>query len=251
MSINKHEKISNNEDSGNPPDLIMTDSSQNLLVTIENILDDLIDRSDLYPSDDEFYYKFLNIMDLYDRYQKVVLSASGISIVCHAGCSYCCCHWVDDVNSFEALIIRRYLKEHHLNMVESVIRSFRKDAEVLDSLHAIVDEKSAEYPSYEEEIDDSCELLLSCFYQLDRPCALLDQKGCCIIYPVRPFTCRDYLNLLDPEACHPERINEDENATLIMYLPETVLQKLEILHRRFDDGNNNMSLRSLLLRHLE
>ncbi len=251
MSVNKNEITCNNGDSVNPPEFVMTEYSQSLLCSIEKLLDDLLNRTDLIPSSDEFYCKFREILDIYDRLQLEVLKASGINVVCGAGCSNCCCHWVDDVSSVEAVIISRYLKEQYPDMIESVIRIFQDDAEVLNSLHAIVDEKSDEYSSFEEEIEDSYDLLLTCFYQLERPCALLDDKGQCIIYPVRPFTCRDFLNIKDPEACHPERINEEGNATLIMYLSDTISQKLEQLHLRFDDGSADMSLRSLLVRYLK
>jgi len=128
MNINNDELICNDGDSVNPPDFVMTESSRTLLFSIENLLDDLVNRIDLVPSDDEFYSKFREILSLYDRLQIEILNASGISVVCGAGCSRCCCHWVDDVNSFEAVIISRYLKEHHPDIVESVIRFFQEDA---------------------------------------------------------------------------------------------------------------------------
>lgn len=80
----------------------------------------------------------------------------------------------------------------------------------------------------------------------DMPCALLDENGCCIIYPVRPFTCRDYLNLRDSTTCLPENINETEPATLILHLSDAVTERLKTLHNRFNAGSEDMSLRSLL-----
>jgi hypothetical protein len=68
---------------------------------------------------------------------------------------------------------------------------------------------------------------------------------------VRPLTCRDYLNLRDPGACLPDRINEETEATLVMHLSDIIAERLEILHRRFDQGRDDMSLRSILLRCLE
>jgi Fe-S-cluster containining protein len=228
----------------------LTDSSRILLASIEHLLDELIARAELIPSDDEFYYKFTKVLDIYEQLQHEVLADSGISTVCSAGCSTCCFHWVEDVNSFEAAILARYLEDNYPGIIEQFICSFRKDAEVLESLRAIVDDKITEFSSYADEIADPYELLLSCFYQLERPCALLDSSGCCIVYPVRPLTCRDYLNLCDPEICHPDRINEEEQATLVMLLSEAVSQKIEILHRRFDISDNDMSLRTLLPRYL-
>jgi len=233
------------------PILNITETSSMMIKKLQDILDELIKRVDLFPSDDEFYYKYLSFLNLYDILQKEVIAESGISIVCRPGCTNCCCHWVDDVSSFEACIISRYLNDNHPNIIDSVITSFKKDAVVLSNLRDIVNKKTDKFLSQSDEIDDNYELLLSCFYQMERPCALLDEKGSCRIYPVRPLTCRDYINVRDRKACLPDYINEVEPATLILYLSDTVSQLLEILHSRFDDGSNNTSFRSLLVYFLE
>lgn len=240
-----------NEDPDNSPSFVMTGSTRMLLGFIENLLGELVNQVNLCASDEEFYRKYLSILDLYDRFQHEVINASGINKVCSAGCSHCCCHWVDDVNSFEGVIISQYLAEHHPDLIDFVIESFRQDEEVLESLCGLVDQKMAEYSSFTDDIPDKYDLLLSCFYQMQRPCALLDENGCCIVYPVRPLTCRDYLNIRDCNACLPDRINEEKEATLIMDISDKVSELLETLHHRFDYGDDNMSLRSLLVRYLE
>ena len=243
--------ISGRKDSHDPPQFIITGTARSLLGSIEKILAELISRSELRLSDDDFYNSFLTLLDLYDSFQHEVITSSGISIVCRAGCSHCCCHWVEDVTCIEAAVISRYIAQHHPGIIDSVISSFLEDKEVFDSLHVLVDDKIAEDASHMNDIPDSFELLLSCFYQLERPCALLDDNGSCIVYPVRPLTCRDFMNLRDPLACLPDRINEEVEATLIMYLSDTVTEHLGALHRRFEDGSDDMSLRSLLIRFLE
>jgi len=240
-----------NEDPDNSPPFVMTESSRMLLESIENLLGELVSLAGLCPSDEEFRYKYMDFLNLYDRFQHEVINASGINTVCSAGCSHCCCHWVEDVNSFEGIIISRYLAEHHPDLIDFVIESFRQDEEVLESLCGLVEKKIAEYSSFTDDIPDKYDLLLSCFYQLERPCALLDKNGRCIVYPVRSLTCRDYLNIRNSDACLPDRINEEKEATLIMDISDKVSELLEILHRRFDYGDDNMSLRSLLVRYLE
>ena len=226
----------------------MTETARILLRSIEDILADMINRADLRPSEDEFYSTWRRLIELYDRFQKEVMDASGINIVCHSGCSTCCCHWVEDVYSFEAVMISRYIAHHYPDHLEKIIKSFRNDADALESLKEFVDEKAREFP---DEVPDPYELLLSCFYQLERPCALLDDEGRCSIYPVRPLTCRDYLNLRDTEACLPGRITTDEPATFILYLSDIASERLEQLHRRFDAFDDNRSLRHLTVRLLE
>ncbi len=226
------------------PDFVLSEPARILLRSIEDILADLINRPELKPSDDEFYSAWRRLLDLYDRFQNEVMKASGINIVCHAGCSTCCFHWVEDVYSFEAIMISRYIAYHFPASIMEITGSFRDDADALNSLRKFVDEKAMEYP---DEVPDPYELLLSCFYQLERPCALLDAAGSCSIYPVRPLTCRDYLNLRDPDACLPDRINTEDPGTFILYLSDTASERLEQLHRRFDAFNDNRSLRNLLV----
>lgn len=251
MTINSDITDSENDDSYGLPDLVMTDSARTLLKSIEDILAGLIGRTGLRAEDDEFYFTYRRFLDLYDRCMREIIDASGIRSVCEAGCSNCCCHWVDDVNSFEGAVISRYLADSHPEMIFPVIGSFRDDILVLESLSAVVDRKMDGCLSAGDDIPDPYDLLLSCYYQLERPCALLDGKGRCTVYPVRPLTCRDYLNIRDSTACRPDRINGEDAATLILYISDTVSERIETLHRRFDDGSGDMSLRSILLRFLE
>ncbi len=231
--------------------VVITEFAGELLKSIENILAELVSRIDLSPADDEFYLTFCKLFNLYDLFQNEIIDASGINVVCKAGCSNCCCHWVDDVNSFEVMIIIRYLAINHPEIIDSIAISLRKDMDSLTLLKSHVDEKVTEYSFVTDDLPDKYDLLLLCFYQLERQCALLDDNGRCVVYPVRPFTCRDYINISDPSVCHPDRINEEEPATLILHLSDKVSQLLEILHHRFNEGNPDMSLRSRLLSLLE
>ncbi len=235
----------------NPPDIVMTESAGRIIIRIEEILDYLINEENLHPADDIFYNKFREVLDLYDLLQYDVLAASEINPVCKKGCNHCCCHWVEDVSSPEGAILGRYLKENHPDLIEQIISSFRDDADVFDSLCVSVEDKKPECYLSSDESDDPYDLILSYFYQLGRRCALLDKNDQCLVYPVRPFTCRDYFNVRDSSACYPERINNENNATLIVYFSDTITQKIEVLHRRFDDGSDDMSLRRLLVRFLE
>jgi Fe-S-cluster containining protein len=238
-------------DADNPPEIVITESAGRMIIMIEEILDYLISREDLNPADDISYGKFREVLDLYELLQIEVLAASNISSVCKTGCKQCCCHWVEDVSSLEGAIISRYLKENHPALIDRIIGVFREDTGIFESLCVSSDDNIPEYHFLQNEADDFYSLLLSRFYQLNRPCALLDKNGRCIAYPVHPLTCRDYFNIRDSSACLPERINDENNATLIIYLSDTIAQKVEILHRRFDDGSNDKSLRRLLVRIFE
>lgn len=242
--------IKGKNESDEAPSFVITESATVQIKYMEEILGNLVKRIELHPSDDEFYQEFCRLSELYDHFRTEIINASGLGIACGKGCSYCCCHWVEDVSSFEGIIIKRYLTEHYPEKIPSLTALFLEDAKIMNSLRTLVDDKKDGYQSSFEDFPDTYDLLLSCFYQLERPCALLDDKGSCIIYPVRPFTCRDYLNIRDSAVCRPERINEEE-ATLILHMPDRISSFFEILHRRFNKGSEDMSLRPMLAELLE
>lgn len=249
-NINRQENF-NDGDNHKPPELLNTEFSAGILKSMDAALDEMLSMKNLTPGCDEFYNLFRNFLDMYEKYQQEVLQASGINIVCRAGCSACCFHWVDDVYSFEGYVIARYLKDNYNWKIKSLIEKFRNDAEIFESLYGIVNEKTDGYSGSCDEVADPYDMVLSSFYQLGRPCALLDDQGRCIVYPVRPFTCRDYLNIKNPEACLPERINNDARATIIMYLSDDISEKFEQLHHRYNKNGDDMSLRKLLVFFLE
>ncbi|PKL19135.1 MAG: hypothetical protein CVV49_02335 [Spirochaetae bacterium HGW-Spirochaetae-5] len=239
------------EGRANPPEIVITESAGKIIITIEEILDYLISRKDLNPDDNLFYFKFREALDLYDLLLEEVLAASEISSVCKTGCKQCCCHWVENVSFVEGAVISRYLKENHPDLVGQITGSFREDADIFDSVCVSADDKIPEHHIFGDESDDRYDLILSCFYQFGRHCALLDKNGRCMVYPVRPFTCRDYFNVRDASACHPEKINDENNATLIVYISDAITEKIEVLHRRFNKVSDDMSLRRLLVRFLK
>jgi len=58
MTGSSNIKNGSSEDLQSPPAIIITESARILLGQIEDILADLVNRTDLYPSDDEFYDKY-------------------------------------------------------------------------------------------------------------------------------------------------------------------------------------------------
>lgn len=102
--------------------------------------------------------------------------SEGRSIACRAGCGSCC---VVNVTVLfpEALAIAFHLQRRLPQLERERIRAR------LDDLH-----RAIRWLDDEERIS------------LRRPCAFLDQRGNCGIYPVRPLLCRSVTST-DPEAC--------------------------------------------------
>ncbi len=188
-------------------------------------------------------------MDLLEKYQKAVIKESEFRIACAKGCSTCCFHWVEDVYSFEAQMIGQYIRENMPRDMERIKKTCREDEKLLTILQEAVDDKIQEnFQEIEKEGIDSVDLLLASFYQLKRPCPLLSAGGECSIYPVRPLTCRIYVNLSDPRFCDPRYIHDDDIRTYLLDMEEDANSMLDDIHSRFDIYNGDTGLRSLLIK---
>jgi hypothetical protein len=132
--------------------------------------------------------------------------------------------------------------------VERIVKICREDSLLLEYLDSIVEQKlscdgNSKYPATFDRVD----VLLASFYQQKRPCPLLNRNGECSIYPLRPLTCRIYVNFYDPLLCDPQHINSRDIPNYLLDLPEETNVLLDRLHFRFDSFKGNTGLRSLLL----
>jgi Fe-S-cluster containining protein len=97
-------------------------------------------------------------------------------IACAAGCGVCC--MVNVAVLFpEAVVIVEHLRE---NLAEKDLACLTAKVETLYRKIIWLDDEERVF--------------------LRRPCAFLDEGGCCSIYPVRPLLCRSVTST-DPERC--------------------------------------------------
>ena len=186
---------------------------------------------------------------LLDNYQKKIVAEYSRKVECSKGCSWCCNHWVEDVNSFEAEIIADFIRKKMPSSIEKIKKICEQDIAVLEYLDHLVNKKMVEEDIDDEE--DSTVLLLSAFYRMNRPCPLLGTDGTCSIYDVRPLTCRVYMSFSSPDNCHPDNINRDDIPTYIMDLEEDANAVVDQLHFKYQKFNDDTGLRSLLLKYLQ
>lgn len=200
---------------------------------------------------DSGFISLLNgVYELFQIFQKTVLEKSSINCCCSVSCAMCCNHWVEDVNSFEAEIIADYIRKNRPRDIEKIINTCMDDCKELERLDNLVQNQLSLIDQKKERIDE-IDLLLSVYYQMKRPCPLLDHNSRCSVYPVRPFTCRIYVNLSDPSGCSPEDINDGEVKTYLLDLEENANEILDRLHFRFMKYEGDTGLRSLLPKYLE
>lgn len=206
-----------------------------------------------YPDCDngEFRRLYLKAMKLYDDYQNESVAASGDLLACREGCWICCCHYPEDVYSFEAAIIASHVKELPAETKARIEASCEKAVYRFERLKEIVREKLSleEYKSLSEESDPD-EILLNSYYRLRNRCPFLDDTDRCAIYRIRPLTCRAYINLGDPSVCPPEMINETDTATYILDLDDEANGILDELHVRYGKYPGDTALCSLVLKYL-
>jgi uncharacterized protein len=233
------------------PLLPIPPSAKIIHAEIVAILRGILDAN--YPccDNEEFRRSYLNAMKLYDEYQSESVSASGDTLACREGCWICCCHYAEDVYSFEAEIIASHVKKLPAETRTRIEESCEKAVYRFERLKSIVREKLSldEYKSLREESDPD-EILLNSYYQLRNRCPFLDGTDRCAIYQIRPLTCRAYINLGDPSVCPPEMINEADTVTYILDIDDEANDILDELHFRYERYPRDTALCSLVLKYL-
>jgi Fe-S-cluster containining protein len=233
------------------PALALPDTARQLHSRVVKILRDLEQKAPASPLDPAFTKVYFEMLGLFEQFQKEVVAHSGLTVACGKGCRTCCFHWVEDVYSFEAELIADHIRRHLPDRIERIISVCREDEGQLEIMDDVVTAKLAEVADEAEaEEIDQVDLLLASFYQLRRPCILLNDDGACGIYPVRPLTCRIYMSFSDPSYCDPSYINDADVRTYLCDLEEEASEILDRLHERYDRFDGDMGLRSLLYKHL-
>ncbi len=211
----------------------VTKNSFTLQEEMENILLQ-IDSYNLEPLLAHFY-------TLFSQFQQMALHESQQSISCKSGCATCCNHWVEDVYSFEVERIVSYLRTFLPQQISTIIDESKRSEGVFETLYNT--------HSFSEDDDEEL-LLLTSFFKEEIACPLLDSEGDCLVYPVRPLTCRSFFSKRDPIFCKSEYLEEIEEATFLLTPSEEVQDLLDILHEKYDRFGIT-GLRALLWRVLE
>jgi len=232
-----------------PPKLPIPDAARSIHRHIICRIKDLLAGDVSSPLDPLFMRGYREVLDLFEKYQREVIRHSGFRLTCSKGCMRCCCHWVEDVYCFEAEIIADFIRRTAGDRVGEIVEKFREDIAEMTRLDAIVARKLAEHAGASGAGDiDQVDLLLACFYQMGRPCALLGPDAACGIYPVRPITCRIYVSFSDPAFCDPDYINIADVRTYLLDFEEEASELLDRLHLKYDRFGSDTGLRSVLVK---
>ncbi|MCU0608751.1 MAG: YkgJ family cysteine cluster protein [Chitinispirillaceae bacterium] len=212
-----------------PKPLTVPDSARHIENEICHALRVLVAGRDNTCLSNRFLAQWGRITDLAGSYQQEIIAAYQRKPSCAAGCDVCCCHWVEDVSSFEAAIIAAQVRERMPDEVLRIIRQCREDLSVFSRLEALADQKLSRR---KKALIDKTDLLCGAFYQMQRPCPLL-LHGRCSIYAVRPLTCRMFVNFAAPARCNPDADLDEQISNYLFGLGDEAAKLIEILHQRF------------------
>ncbi len=198
---------------------------QKLLTSAQNL-----SKLSLYSS--QWSEQLKEFYRLVDQFQEIELKSENYRVDCKAGCAHCCNHWVEDVYAFEAMVIEDYLNTHMKERLDEVVSQAKRDELLFESIY--------------DKLGDSDEIaLLNAFYSEKKACPLLDSNGLCIIYPVRPLTCRGFLSENKDTYCIENSEKNDQNGTFMILPSENVQSILDDIHLKYGE-NLPTSLRSWL-----
>lgn len=202
------------------------------------------------PLEPQFTSAYREILVSIERFQQQVLAGEIRVLSCRKGCMACCCHWVEDVTSFEAQILAEHIRRVMPERIGHILETCQADIEAIEALDRHVDDTLRTYgiARAENASIDHTDLLLASFYRFRRPCPLLDSRGLCSVYDLRPLTCRIYVSFSPPGRCDPDYDNEEDIPTCLLDLEESANSLLDELHAMYDCCDNDTSLRSLLVK---
>jgi Fe-S-cluster containining protein len=231
----------------NVKDPIVTKKAKSIEKQIFVLLRDLINSK--YPSclQKEFRIKWNNILNLFDKYQKEILSCYPLKVTCKKNCGICCNHWPEDTYSFEVIYIAEYLKKQRKSEIEKIKNILRDDILCLKNIKKTIKKKfEALKVSQTYKNIDLYDVALFSFYQFNRPCPLLDKNGSCSIYKIRPLTCRVYVSFSPPKYCSPNRILGNKTLTFLLDIKKEPYNLFDRLNFMYDFFDGNTAFREML-----
>ncbi len=226
-------------------------SARKIEKEIASILAHLVERPHSSCLDKGFRNTYAKALILFSRYQSEVLAAYPLAATCKKGCGVCCNHWPEDTYSFEVRLIADHLRAHRPHEIDRIVEMLEGDVQCLEKIKRAVEVRLRD-PAEREALAgiDAYDVMLSSFYQFNRPCPLLDKNGSCTIYAIRPFTCRVYVSFSSPDLCRPESILGDTAMTYLLDLEKDASELFDRLHFMYDVFDGDTSLRSMLYKAL-
>ncbi len=172
-----------------------------------------------------FFQKAVESYDKYLLHKVNQLKKTGRGPTCHPGCSYCCYLMPCEISTLEVIFLYETMLEQ--GILSRMFRRFLERQEMLSKVcEPRVNSENQGVPKNGSVTEDQ----LLRYRHLDVPCPLLGEDKYCILYPQRPFVCREHLSLSPSPWCDPNHIHFPKALKIALPLPEesqVLLSKLD------------------------
>lgn len=157
------------------------------------------------------------LQGLYEEFYRAVREdpANG-KIRCGRGCSRCCSQMVFGVRALEVEVLGQHLR--HTGQVDRVRVALQRRLAVYDEIKL----ETSRQPG--ETRDDWEERVALRFFACDRPCVFLEEDGACGVHALRPYACRRFFSLSDPEFCDAAGVTSSDHRG-VMVEPHEALDR--------------------------
>lgn len=162
----------------------------------------------------------------YMQYLDAVLPQQPRPIQCRPACGNCCHHYPMSVEPFE--LVHLYANLRKREDFISVMEACQFRSGLFDSLY----EKELASLGSEDEAEDHA---LHDYFSQWKSCPFSNKVGDCMVYPIRPVSCRMYFSETDPMYCKPETLQTDKNESYIVYLPDSAEEAIYRISEHYAD----------------
>lgn len=164
--------------------------------------------------------------DAFASYLTAILPQQPRPIQCRAACGNCCHHYPMSVEPFELIYLYSELRKR--DDLISIMEACQVRSTLFEEMYegnrqknrsANVATDSVDDEDFDENAEDEA---LHQYFAAWKPCPFSNPVGDCMVYPLRPVSCRMYFSETDPKYCTPEHLRTSANDSYIVYLPDHI-----------------------------
>ena len=178
-------------------------------------------------------------LQLYDQYLTYVVSRlqkEGWNLSCVQACAACCFAMPAEVSSWELLMIYAHLQE--MGQLERAFRKHLENCQVYSRVAGETQGLAERETGTPSELD--LDRVLLAYSKARQPCGFLLPSQECLIYSLRPLSCRMHFAFTPASWCDPSHALFPQGVRLNFHPHDDVGQALEQLDRRLDLPHGNL-----------
>jgi len=180
--------------------------------------------------------KALQLYDQYLTYVVTRLQREGWRLSCVQACAACCFAMPADVSSWELLMIYAHLQE--IGRLERAFRKHLENCQVYSRVAGEIQGLAQRETGAPSELD--LDRVLLAYSKARQPCGFLLPSQECLIYSLRPLSCRMHFAFTPAAWCDPAHALFPQGVRLNFRPHDDVCRALEDLDRRLGLPHGNL-----------